>query len=94
MGEFKTKFEPIKKALALSDNNVKKILSLNQNNRTGNLYKECCITWEGRGHVYGVETPTELKAVFETDADEVAKILVKVEEDGVELTAINYANRN
>ena len=93
MGEFKTKFEPIRKALALSDNNVKKILSLNQNNRPGEFYKECCICWEGKGQVYSTIVPTELKAIFETDPDEVGKILPKIEEDGIELTATNYANR-
>lgn len=93
MGEFKSKFEPIRKALALSDNNVNKILSLNQNNRKDEFYKEVCICWEARGQVYAVVVPTELKAVFETDADEVGKILPKIKEDGIELTATNYANR-
>lgn len=93
MGEFKQKFEPIKKALAISDNNEMKIKSLNQNNRKDAFYKEICICWEQVGQVYGVETPTELKAIFETDADEVAKILPQYQEYGVELTAINYAGR-
>jgi hypothetical protein len=94
MGEFKSKFEPIKKALSLSDNNEKKILSLNTNNRPGEIYKECCILLESRGFVYSTIVPTELKAIFETDAEEVAKILPKLEQDGLELTATNYANRN
>lgn len=93
MGEFKQKFEPIKKALAISDNNEMKIKSLNGNNRKDAFYKEICICWEQIGQVYGVETPLELKAIFETDADEVAKILPQYQEYGVELTAINYAGR-
>lgn len=93
MGEFKQKFEPIKKALAISDNNEMKIKSLNQNNRKNAFYKEICICWESIGQVYAVETPLELKAIFETDADEVAKILPMYNKYGVELTAINYANR-
>lgn len=92
MGEFKNKFEPIKKTLAISDNNELKIKSLNQNNRKDAFYREACICWESRGHVYAVETPLELKAIFETDPDEVAKILPQYEKYGVELTAINYAN--
>jgi conjugation system TraG family ATPase len=92
MGEFKQKFEPIKKALAISDNNEIKIKSLNQNNRKDSFYKEVCICWENVGQVYAVETPLELKAIFETDADEVAKILPQYEQYGIELTAINYAN--
>lgn len=93
MGEFKNKFEPIKKTLAISDNNEIKIKSLNQNNRTDAKYKEVCICWEYYGQVFAVETPTELKAIFETDPDEVAKILPQYEKYGVKLTAINYANR-
>ena len=92
MGEFKQKFEPIKKALAISDNNEIKIKSLNQNNRKDAFYKEVCICWENVGQVYAVETPLELKAIFETDADEVAKILPQYQKYGIELTAINYAN--
>lgn len=93
MGEFKQKFEPIKKALAISDNNEMKIKSLNQNNRKNAFYKEICICWESIGQVYAVETPLELKAIFETNATEVAKILPMYNEYGIELTAINYANR-
>lgn len=92
MGEFKNKFEPIKKALAISDNNEKKIKSLNQNRRAGAFYKEICICWGQYAQVYAVETPLELKAIFETDPDEVQKILPQYKEYGVELTAINYAN--
>lgn len=92
MGEFKQKFEPIKKALAISDNNEIKIKSLNQHNRKESFYKEVCICWESVGQVYAVETPLELKAIFETDADEVAKILPMYQKYGIELTAINYAN--
>ena len=56
------------------------------------FYKEVCICWENVGQVYAVETPLELKAIFETDADEVAKILPQYQKYGIELTAINYAN--
>lgn len=94
MGEFKNKFEPIQKALSISDNNVNKIKSLNQNNRPNIKYKEICILWETRGQVYGVEVPTELKAIFETDPTEVGKILYKLEKEGLELMAVNYANRD
>lgn len=93
MGEFKNKFEPIKKILAISDNNETKIKSLNQNNRSDAKYREVCICWESYGQVFAVETPLELKAIFETDPDEVAKILPQYEKYGVELTALNYANR-
>lgn len=93
MGEFKDKFLPIKKALGISDNNETKIKSLNQNNRKDSFYREICICWENMGQVYAVETPPELKAIFETDPDEVAKILPMYEEYGIELTATNYANR-
>lgn len=93
MGEFKNKFEPIKKILAISDNNETKIKSLNINNRQDAKYREVCICWEGYGQVFAVETPLELKAIFETDPDEVAKILPQYEKYGVELTALNYANR-
>lgn len=93
MGEFRQKFEPIKKVLAISDNNENKIKSLNQNNRANSFYKEACFCWESYGQVYAIETPLELKAIFETDPDEVAKILPQYEKYGVELTAVNYANR-
>ena len=93
MGSFAQKFEPIKKALSISDNNELKIKSLNKNNRKNAFYKEICICWEQQGQVYAVEVPTELKAIFETDADEVGKILPQFQEYGVELTAINYADR-
>jgi hypothetical protein len=93
MGSFAQKFEPIKKALSISDNNEVKIKSLNKNNRPNAFYKEVCICWEQQGQVYAVEVPTELKAVFETDADEVGKILPQFQKYGVELTAINYADR-
>lgn len=93
MGEFKQKFEPIKRMLAISDNNEMKIKSLNQANRKDSFYREVCICWESYGQVYAVETPKELKAIFETDPDEVAKILPQYEKYGVELTATNYANR-
>lgn len=92
MGEFKQKFEPIKKTLSISDSNEQKIKSLNTNNRKDAIYKEICICWEQRAEVYAVETPLELKAIFETEADEVVKILPYIEEYGVELTAINYAD--
>lgn len=94
MGSFSHKFEPIKIALAISDNNEKKIKSLNKNNRPNAIYKEVCICLGQMGQVYAVETPLELKAIFETDADEVTKILPQYEKYGVELTAINYANRD
>lgn len=93
MTVFKQKFEPIKKALSISDNNEMKIKSLNQNNRPNTFYKEICICWDSVGQVYAVETPLELKAIFETNATEVSKILPMYEQYGVELTAINYANR-
>ncbi len=93
MGNFAQKFEPIKKALTISDNNEKKIMSLNKNNRPNAIYKEVCICWGQQGRVYAVETPLELKAIFETDATEVGKILPQFEKYGIELTAINYANR-
>lgn len=92
MGEFKQKFDPIKKALSISDSNELKIKSLNTNNRKGAFYKEICILWEQRAEVYAVETPLELKAIFETEADEVVKILPQIDEWGVQLTAINYAD--
>lgn len=92
MAEFKTKFEPIKKTLAISDETEAKILSINQNNRKGSVYREACISWAGISEVFAVETPHELKAIFETDAEEVAKILPQYERYGIELTAINYAN--
>lgn len=91
MGEFKNKFEPIKKELAISDTNEAKIKSLNQNNR--NLsYKEICICWGQKGEVYAVETPYELKAIFETNPDELKKIIPSIEKYGIELASINYAN--
>lgn len=93
MGKFAKKFDPIKKALSISDNNEKKILSLNKNNRPNVFYKEVCVCWGHQGQVYAVEVPTELKAIFETDAKEVGKILPQFKEYGIELTAINYANR-
>ena len=93
MGNFAQKFTPIKKALSISDNNEKKILSLNKNNRPNSFYKEVCICWQQQGQVYAVEVPTELKAIFETNAKEVGKILPQFKEYGIELTAINYANR-
>lgn len=93
MGNFAQKFTPIKKALSISDNNEKKILSLNKNNRPNSFYKEVCICWQQQGQVYAVEVPTELKAIFETDAKEVGKILPQFKEYGIELTAINYADR-
>ena len=93
MKDFAQKFTPIKKALSISDNNEKKILSLNKNKRPNSTYKEVCICWQEHGQVYAVEVPTELKAIFETDAKEVGKILPQFKEYGIELTAINYANR-
>ncbi len=93
MSVFKQKFDPIKKALSISDNNEIKIKSLNQNNRPNTFYKEICICWDHVGQVYAVETPLELKAIFETNPNEVAKILPMYEKYGVELTATNYANR-
>lgn len=90
MGEFKQKFEPIKKTMTISDATEEKIKSINQNRRNS-TYKEVCICWEQYSQVYAVETPLELKAIFETDADEVAKILPQYEKYGVELASINYA---
>jgi len=92
MKDFRDKFEPIKKILTISDNSEAKIQSLNVNNRDAS-YREVCICWQSYSQVYAVETPTELKAIFETNADEVAKILPQYEKYGVELAAINYANR-
>lgn len=92
MGEFKQKFDPIKKILSISDSTEEKIKSLNMNNRPNALYKEICIAWEQTSQVYAVETPLELKAIFETDPEEVVKILPKIKENGLELAAINYAN--
>ena len=37
MGEFKQKFDPIRKVMAISNSNEVKIMSLNQNNREGGL---------------------------------------------------------
>lgn len=92
MGEFKRNFEPIKKVMSISDSNEKKIMSLNMNNREGAFYKEVCICWEQRGQVYAVETPLEMKAIFETDPEEVMKILPQYEKYGVELASQNYAD--
>lgn len=93
MGEYKQKFGPIKIAMAISDNTEAKIMSLNQNNRTDTFYREICVCLETYSEVYAVETPGELKCIFETDPDEVAKILPQVAKLGIELTAINYAGR-
>ena len=92
MGEYKQKFEPIKKELSVSDSNALKILSLNQNNRQGAKYKEVCISWGQKAEVYAVEVPFELKAIFETNPDELAVIIPDIEKNGIELASINYAN--
>jgi hypothetical protein len=42
--------------------------------------------------VYALETPLEMKAIFETDATEVAKIIPTIESKGIVLAAINYAD--
>lgn len=93
MGEYKLKFQPIKVALSFSDNTEAKIMSLNQNNRANVFYREICVCLGSYSEVYAVEVPGELKCIFETDPDEVAKILPQVQQYGVELTAINYAGR-
>jgi len=93
MGKFLEKFESIKKILAITDNTENLIRSLNNNRREGAFYKEYCYVWGQQARVYAYETPLELKAIFETDPDEVQKILPQYKKYGVELTALNYANK-
>lgn len=94
MGNFLADFEKFKTVLNITSENEELIRSINKDLRPDAKYKEVCILYKNKGIVYGVETPFELKAIFETDMKEVKKILPNVERFGIELAMQEYAEQS
>ncbi|MCD0480382.1 DUF3875 domain-containing protein [Chryseobacterium sp. LC2016-29] len=94
MGNFLADFEKFKTILNVTNENEELIRSINKDLRPDAKYKEVCILYKTKGIVYGVETPFELKAIFETDMKEVKKIMPNVDKYGVELAMANYAEES
>lgn len=94
MGNFLADFEKFKTILNITNDNEELIRSINKDLRPDSKYKEVCILYKNKGVVYGVETPFELKAIFETDMKEVKKIMPNVEKYGIELAMLNYAEES
>ncbi|WP_159479750.1 DUF3875 domain-containing protein [Chryseobacterium sp. 18068] len=94
MGNFLADFEKFKTILNITNDNEELIRSINKDLRPDVKYKEVCILYKNKGIVYGVETPFELKAIFETDMKEVKKIMPNVEKYGIELAMLNYAEES
>lgn len=94
MGNFLADFEKFKTILNITNDNEELIRSINKDLRPGIMYKEVCILYKNKGIVYGVETPFELKAIFETDMKEVKRIMPNVEKYGIELAMQNYAEES
>lgn len=72
--EFSESFDEIQGILGLNDKQKQSILTINRDNPGDRKLREIAICWKGRVKVFGVESSPETKCIFETNANEKAKI--------------------
>lgn len=74
MREYAEHFDDIQRMLGLNENATEQVLSLNQNNRPNEKYKEVFIGLGNEGNVYGVNVSKVEYACYTTEKTEKEKI--------------------
>lgn len=72
--EFSEAFDEIQGILGLNDKQKQAILTINRDKPENRKLREIAICWKGRVKVFGVESSPETKCIFETNANEKARI--------------------